>query len=78
MKLTLKHTLAAAIFLALSLTAPVVAGPFEDATYERGDYATALRLFCPLADQGDADAQYNLGVMYDEGRGVAQNAMLRR
>jgi len=25
------------------------------------------------ADQGDAQAQYNLGVMYDKGEGVAQN-----
>src|SRR5271155_902737 len=43
-----------------------VAGPFEDAlaAYERSDYATALRLFRPLANQGIAKAQYNLGVMY--------------
>ena len=26
-----------------------------------------------LADQGDADAQYNLGVMYGKGRGIPQN-----
>ncbi len=31
--------------------------------YNRGDYATALRIFRQLADQGDADAQYNLGVI---------------
>ena len=42
----------------------------------RGDYATALRLWRPLADQGDASAQYNLGVMYAKGRGRA--AELRR
>jgi FOG: TPR repeat, SEL1 subfamily len=74
MKLTLKHALAA-IILVLSFAAPVAAGPFEDAAaaYGRGDYATALRLFRPLADQGDAAAQYNLGVMYDNGQGVPQN-----
>ena len=40
-----------AVALSLCLAAPVAAGPFEDATaaYERGDYATALRLFRPLA-----------------------------
>jgi TPR repeat protein len=26
-----------------------------------------------LADQGDADAQYNLGIMYDNGEGVPEN-----
>jgi len=39
--------------------------------YESEDYATALREFEPLAEQGDAFAQYNLGVMYKYGHGVA-------
>ena len=41
--------------------------------YERGDYATALREFRPLAEQGNASAQNNLGVMYEKGQGVSQN-----
>jgi hypothetical protein len=41
--------------------------------YNRGDYATALQEFTPLAEQGDNAAQNNLGVMYDHGRGVPQN-----
>ena len=41
--------------------------------YDRGDYATALREFKPLAEQGDAYAQYNLGVMYDKGQGVPKD-----
>ncbi len=41
--------------------------------YNRGDYATALKEWRPLAEQGDADAQFNLGVMYDNGRGVTQD-----
>jgi TPR repeat protein len=51
------------------------AGPLEDATgaSQRGDYATALRLLRPLAEQGNAVAQYNLGVMYTAGQGVAQD-----
>jgi TPR repeat protein len=74
MKLTLKHVLAA-ILLMLSFATPVTAGPGEDAmaASARGDYATALRLLRPLADQGDAQAQYNLGVLYDNGQGVPQD-----
>jgi hypothetical protein len=50
-------------------------GQFEDAlaAYGRGDYLTALRLLKPLAAQGHAEAQYNLGGMYAEGRGVPQD-----
>ena len=74
MKLTLKHTIAA-IILMLNLAAPVVAGQLEDGVgaAQHQDYATALRLLRPLADRGDATAQFNLGVMYDAGQGVPQN-----
>ena len=41
--------------------------------YERRDYATALRLWRPLADQGNVFAQTGLGNMYAEGEGVAQD-----
>ena len=43
------------------------------AAYQSGDYATALREWTPLAKQGDAVAQYNLGVMYAQGQGVPQD-----
>ena len=43
------------------------------AAYESGDYATALKEWTPFAEQGYANAQYNLGVMYDKGRGVIQD-----
>lgn len=64
-----------ALVLALSLAAPVAAGPFEDgkAAYDRSDYAHALRLWRPLADQGNADAQFMLSIMYDGGYGVPQD-----
>ena len=39
----------------------------------REEYATALREWRPLAEQGDALAQYNLGVLYRKGRGVPQD-----
>ncbi len=41
--------------------------------FNKGDYATALREFHPLAEQGDAISQYNLGYIYDKGHGVPQN-----
>ena len=43
------------------------------AAAERGDYVTALREWRPLAEQGHAKAQFNLGVMYKKGMGVAQD-----
>jgi TPR repeat protein len=49
----------------------------EDAS-NRGDYATALREWRPLAEQGDARAQYNLGVLYRKGRGVPQDDVQAR
>ena len=41
--------------------------------YKSGDYATALREWKPLAEQGNAIAQHNLGLIYDKGDGVPQN-----
>ena len=40
---------------------------------KRGDYQTAFKLWLPLAEQGDASAQFNLGMMYDKGQGVKQD-----
>jgi hypothetical protein len=41
--------------------------------HEREDYAAALKEWTPLAEQGYATAQYNLGVMYGTGQGVPQD-----
>ena len=48
---------------------------FDDGVnaYEKGDYKTALTIFEDLAKKGDIDAQYNLGLMYDNGYGVKQD-----
>ncbi len=55
-------------------TAPALAGWNEGLdAYQKGDYATALREWRPLAERGDADAQNNLGVMYEKGQGVPQD-----
>jgi hypothetical protein len=65
----------AAGLLTLTLFGIATAGPLEDgnAAAQRGDYAAAMRLLRPLADQGSAGAQYDLGVMYANGEGVPQN-----
>jgi hypothetical protein len=39
----------------------------------RHDYATALAIVRPLAAHGDLLAQYLLGAMYDNGKGLAEN-----
>jgi uncharacterized protein len=72
MRLTLKHVIAA-IFLLFAT--PAGAGPLEDAdaAIKRRNYTTAVRLIRPLAEQGDANAQYKLGVFYDNGLGVPQD-----
>jgi TPR repeat protein len=41
--------------------------------YNSGDYADALREWEPLAEQGNAPTQFNLGLMYDDGKGVPQD-----
>ena len=41
--------------------------------YYRGNFATALREWIPIAKQGNADAQFNLGEMYNTGKGVPQD-----
>lgn len=38
--------------------------------YQRGDYASALREWRPLAEAGDPTAQLYLGLMYENGQGV--------
>jgi TPR repeat protein len=63
----------------MSLGVPVTAGElFKDfeaghAAYQRGDYATALQLWKPLAERGMVRAMINLGLMYAEGHGVTQD-----
>ena len=37
------------------------------------DYAEAVKWYRLAAEQGDANAQYNLGLMYDNGQGVPQD-----
>jgi len=66
------------VLLSGCATAPMQ--PNEAADFEagweaaqRGAYATALKEWRPLAEQGEARAQTNLGVMYRLGEGVPQD-----
>jgi hypothetical protein len=43
------------------------------AAYDKGDYATALKEWEPLARAGGSAAQFNLGLLYYDGRGVPQD-----
>ncbi len=63
------------LVVALASTPQAVAGPLEDgvSALRRDDYATALRLLRPLAEQGDARAQFHLGALYNFGGGVPQD-----
>ena len=62
----------------LSLTITVVHA--DDATLENGvkavenqDYMTAYQIFKNLAEQGNPEAQYNLAILYKQGKGVMQD-----
>ena len=55
------------LFSAVAAQADVKTG--VDA-WQRGDFGAAVSVWRPLADQGDPDAQYNLGQAYKMGRGV--------
>lgn len=76
----MKHLIIAAAF-ALSSTvifsSPAAAQ--EDAfargvsADERGDYVEAAKWYRMVAEQGNAIAQHNLGVMYSKGEGVPEN-----
>ncbi len=63
------------LLITLMLGTPASAGDYWKGWYaaRRGDHTTALREWEPLAEQGNAYAQFFLGVMYKEGKGVTQN-----
>ena len=75
-----KWILAGVIGTAQATGFAALAGPWEDgmAAYNRGDYLPAIRLFRPLAEQGNAKAQTVLGVMLRKGEGVPKNAVRAR
>ncbi|PTD25176.1 SPOR domain-containing protein [Sphingomonas fennica] len=70
---------------AQALLAPPAPGPAAPsgpaagvAAWKRGDYAAAIAFWRPLAEAGNADAQFNLGQAYRLGRGVAADPKAAR
>ena len=67
------------ISIALVLSIVLLAAPawadFKtgEKAYQSGDYATALREWQPLAEQGHAGSQYQLGLLYANGKGVTKD-----
>ena len=61
------------MLLLMSLHLPAVSwvGKYEEGyiAFQRGDYATALQKWQPLAEEGSAHAQLSVGTMYDKGQG---------
>lgn len=67
--------LLAGLVLLLLLPSVGLAAPLERAiaSYEAGDYESAATLLLPLAEQGDALAQFYVGVLYFNGWHLERN-----
>src|SRR6266852_1656807 len=70
----LRAAMTAGLIVAL-FVGTAVSGAYEDGTlaYQRHDYAAAMRILRPLADQGYSRAQFYLGVMYEKGQSVPRS-----
>src|SRR5690242_1894472 len=68
-----KHLVAAAalVWAAFPLSAQSVKAGID--AWQRSDYSGAVAIWRPLAEKGDADAEFNLGQTYRLGRGVPTN-----
>ena len=69
------HSVVLAITLLLGSVSVATAQNFNKGfdAYNAGDYQTAVQEWRPLAEQGNSDAQSNLGLMYYKGIGVPQD-----
>lgn len=76
-KLFRTTALAAAFALGLSHTASATSSAEQlqqaTAAYFQQDYASAFKLFLPLAKQGNPDAQFRIGELYLKGKGIAED-----
>jgi TPR repeat protein len=63
------------IFVILIVAKPVFSADYEkgvDASL-RGDFKTAMKEWKPLAERGGATSQFQVGWLYNEGKGVTKN-----
>jgi TPR repeat protein len=68
----LSYVLSVLVFVAAIASAADFAAGL--AAYQKGDYLTAAKEWRPLAEEGDAADQYNLGLLYLDGHGVPQDS----
>src|ERR1051325_9682305 len=64
---------AAGALLPAPTVAPETATARGAAAADRGDFAEALRWYRIAAEKGSAEAQFEIGVLYDTGQGVTQD-----
>ena len=68
-----RRLIAAALVLASPAALPAQSVKAGIEAWQRADYASAVAIWRPLAEKGDADAAFNLGQAYRLGRGVPTN-----
>lgn len=72
-----QRRMAVAALWLLAVCVPTAALALGDAkalaAYEAKSYREAMRLYRPLAEKGDVEAQYYLGRMYEKGEGVSKD-----
>ena len=65
-----------AVLVAVMTTPALAEADSAWAAYEEGDFATALQVWGPAAERGDAEAQLSMGRMHLLGQGLAQSLRL--
>jgi cell division septation protein DedD len=68
-----KHLVAAAMLIWAASPVPAQSVKAGIEAWQRSDYSGAVAIWRPLAEKGDADAEFNLGQAYRLGRGVPTN-----
>lgn len=73
--IVLKQILTAVLLIGALGVGPVAAADLAKGieAAKKGDFETALEHWRPLAEEGDASAQYNIGQLYRLGRGVPKD-----
>ena len=63
------------LWLVALFSGPVLGEKIDDGytAWRDGRYSDALRIWTPLAKQGDAALQFNVGWMYDHGKGAPED-----
>ena len=72
-----KRSLMVVLLLAAAALSAPAGADFKTGleAYKRGDYRASFGQWKPLAEAGNAPAQFNLGILYENGLGVAKDAI---